>query len=95
MNGTRLVVWIIGVALVVFAIFLLFFQTGLSAYVPAGIALAGLILIVGVIVMSAAEGMHSHEHVEPPRERIIREENVRQEREPVRETHVIERGRHY
>lgn len=93
MNGTRLVVWLIGVALVVVAMFLLFFETGVASYVPVGIALAGLLLIVGVIVMGMSEKMRgetTHHHESPPREHIIHEGH--RDTEPRRETRIIERG---
>ena len=65
MNGARLVIWILGLALVVTAAWMLFFQTGLNHYVPLTIAGAGLLLIVGVAIMSMSEKMRSDRtHVE-------------------------------
>jgi uncharacterized membrane protein len=55
MTATRVVVWVLGLALVVAAVFLLFFETGLHRFVPIGIALAGLLLIIGVAIMGAAD----------------------------------------
>jgi small neutral amino acid transporter SnatA (MarC family) len=64
MDATRVLIWIIGLALVVVAAFMLFFQTGLNRFVPLSIAGAGLLLIIGVAVMSMSEKMHDdHETV--------------------------------
>jgi len=67
MNATRVLVWVIGLALVVVAAYMLFFQTGLNRFVPLGIAAAGLLLIIGVSIMSMSEklpGDHEEKVVE-------------------------------
>ena len=68
MSAGRVLAWVIGLALVVIAAFMLFFETGLDAYVPLTIAGAGLLLIIGVAVMGASEKMRSEHHEGPTEE---------------------------
>ena len=58
MNGTRAVMWIIGVCLVLAAAFIFFFATGLDRWIPFSIAAAAVILFIGLAVMSFAEKSH-------------------------------------
>lgn len=64
MNPLRALLYILGAALVVVGIFMLFFETGLAEWVPPGIALAGLVILVGLFVLGLSEGAR-----EGPRER--------------------------
>lgn len=54
MSPTRLFIWIVGVLLVIAGLMVLFFQTGISQWIPASIAGAGLLLLVGLLVVSFA-----------------------------------------
>jgi hypothetical protein len=63
MNAARLLLFFVGVVLVIVAASMLFFQTGLNKWVPAGIAGAALLLFIGVAVMGASEKVpaeHGH-----------------------------------
>ncbi|MFO1533038.1 MAG: hypothetical protein ABR562_04970 [Thermoplasmatota archaeon] len=65
MNGTRMVVFILGLALVLVGAWMLFFQTGLSKWVPVGIAGAGLLVLIGLLVIGFSEDASSdHKTVE-------------------------------
>ncbi|HVL88485.1 MAG TPA: hypothetical protein VM681_10860 [Candidatus Thermoplasmatota archaeon] len=55
MYGTRMATWVLGLVLVILAIALLFFTTGLDRFVPVSVAAAALLLIVGVAVMAMAD----------------------------------------
>lgn len=55
MNATRVFLWIVGALLIVTALVLLFFETGLATWVPTGIALAGLLLVIGLFVMGLSD----------------------------------------
>ena len=54
MNPARVVMWFLGAFLVVAALLLLYFETGLDNWIPAAIAGAGLLLIIGLLVLSFA-----------------------------------------
>ena len=71
MNGARLMLYLFGGALVVIALWMMFFETGLNRWIPIGVAAAGLLLVIGLIVMGSAE------EVGP--ERRTREVEVRDE----------------
>jgi hypothetical protein len=47
MRPTRLFIWIVGVLLVIGGLMVLFFETGISQWIPGSIAGAGLFLLVG------------------------------------------------
>ena len=64
MNATRTMLYFVGAALIVAGIVMLFFQTGLAAWVPTGIAVAGLIILVGLFVMGMSDRAKSDTHVE-------------------------------
>ncbi len=66
MSPTRTIIWVVGVLMIIAGGLILFFETGLSAWVPATIAGAGLLLVVGLIVLTfatnaPAEDEHHHE----------------------------------
>lgn len=52
----------IGVLLVIAAAWMLLVQTGLSRWIPAGIAGAAILLFIGVAVMGASEKFPSDKH---------------------------------
>lgn len=63
MNGTRLVLFILGLGLVILAGWMLFFQTGLNRWVPFGVAAAGLLMLIGLMVIGFSESARSdHDH---------------------------------
>lgn len=68
MSAAKALFYVLGAALVVAGIVLLFFQTGLAAWVPPGIALAGLVIIVGMLVIGLSDrsdedhDVHHEEH---------------------------------
>ena len=52
MDPTRVFLWFVGVVLVLGALVLLFVETGLSRWVPYSVFGAGLLLLLGVMVLS-------------------------------------------
>lgn len=62
MNASRLVLYLFGGALVVLSLWMMFFETGLNRWVPIGVAAAGLLLIVGLIVMGSADEVTEDAH---------------------------------
>jgi hypothetical protein len=55
MNAGRAGLYFIGVLLVVGALMMFFFQAGLNRWVPVGMLAAGVLLIIGLAVMSFAD----------------------------------------
>jgi hypothetical protein len=63
MSASRAVMYFLGVILVVVALAMFFFQTGLDRWVPVGLLAAGVLLIIGLAVMSFADSAppeHTH-----------------------------------
>ena len=64
MSAGRGILYLLGVILVVAALAMFFFQTGLNRWVPVGLLAAGVLLIIGLAVMSfantAPEEPHTH-----------------------------------
>ncbi|MEA3136429.1 MAG: hypothetical protein QOC71_710 [Thermoplasmata archaeon] len=54
-SAGRAILYFLGVILVVFALAMFFFQTGLDRWVPVGLLAAGVLLIIGLAVMSFAD----------------------------------------
>ncbi|HLF17250.1 MAG TPA: hypothetical protein VI796_07475 [Candidatus Thermoplasmatota archaeon] len=54
MNALRLFVWALGALLVIGALVALYFATGLSAWVPFGIAVIALVMVAGMFLMALA-----------------------------------------
>lgn len=54
MSAGRGILYLLGVVLVVGALAMFFFQTGLNRWVPVGLLAAGVLLIIGLAVMSFA-----------------------------------------
>ena len=55
MNVTRMLLFIVGGALMIVAVGMLFFETGLNQWVSAGVALAGLLLLVGLLIVGVSD----------------------------------------
>ena len=55
MSASRAVMYFLGVILVVVALAMFFFQTNLDRWVPVGLLAAGVLLIIGLAVMSFAD----------------------------------------
>jgi hypothetical protein len=64
MNAARMVMFFFGVFLVILAAWMLFTTTGLSRWVPAGIAGAAILLFIGAAVMGASEKFPSDHHTD-------------------------------
>jgi hypothetical protein len=69
MNAARVVVFILGLALVLVGAWMLFTQTGLDRWVPIGIAAAGLLVLIGLLVIGFSESGGDHTSVEHHEER--------------------------
>jgi hypothetical protein len=54
-SAGRAILYFLGVILVVMALAMFFFQTGLDRWVPVGLLAAGVLLIIGLAVMSFAD----------------------------------------
>ena len=54
-SAGRAILYFLGVILVVAALAMFFFQTGLDRWVPVGLLAAGVLLIIGLAVMSFAD----------------------------------------
>ena len=55
MNPARTLLYFFGIVLVIAAIAIFFFETGLQRWVPVSLLLAGILLIIGLSVMGFAE----------------------------------------
>lgn len=66
LSASRAVLYFLGVVLVIAALAIFFFQTGLDRWVPVGLLAAGVLLIIGLAVMSFADSAPSdgHHHVD-------------------------------
>jgi hypothetical protein len=54
MSAGRSILYLLGIVLVVGALAMFFFQSGLNRWVPVGLLAAGVLLIIGLAVMSFA-----------------------------------------
>ena len=54
-SAGRAILYFLGVILVIAALAMFFFQTGLDRWVPVGLLAAGVLLIIGLAVMSFAD----------------------------------------
>lgn len=54
MSAGRSILYLLGIILVVAALAMFFFQSGLDRWVPVGLLAAGVLLIIGLAVMSFA-----------------------------------------
>jgi CHASE2 domain-containing sensor protein len=65
MNGARMVVFVLGLALILVGAWMLFVQANLSRWIPIGIAGAGLLVLIGLLVIGFSENASSdHEVIE-------------------------------
>jgi hypothetical protein len=64
MNAARMVVFILGIALVILGAWMLFFQAGLNKWVPIGVAGAGLLILIGLMVVGFSEEVPEERRVE-------------------------------
>lgn len=64
MNAARTLLYTLGTLLVIAGIVMLFFETGLSAWVPPGIALAGLVIVIGVAVLGLSDRAQDDKRVD-------------------------------
>jgi hypothetical protein len=55
MSTGRTILYFLGILLVVAALMVFFFQSGLNRWVPVGLLAAGVLLIIGLAVMSFAD----------------------------------------
>lgn len=55
-----LVLWFVGLVLILVAVWVLFTQTDLNRYVPLGVVLAILLLIVGIAVMATSDRFRAY-----------------------------------
>lgn len=63
-SGSRMVLYFFGILLVVVAIAVFFFASGLDRWVPVSLLAAGILLIIGLSVMGFAhEAPADHRHV--------------------------------
>jgi NADH:ubiquinone oxidoreductase subunit 6 (subunit J) len=65
LNGVRMVLYLFGTILVLAGLWMLLAETGLAKWVPTGLLVAGVLLIVGMAVMGFAEhapAEHEHGH---------------------------------
>lgn len=68
-SASRAILYFLGVVLVIAALAMFFFQSGLDRWVPVGLLAAGVLLIIGLAVMSFADSApeerhahHTHHH---------------------------------
>ena len=55
LSASRAILYFLGIVLVIAALAIFFFQTGLDRWVPVGLLAAGVLLIIGLAVMSFAD----------------------------------------
>ncbi len=83
MNATRTVMWMVGLVAILGGAALLYFEAGLDRWVSIGIVGAGLLIFVGLAVMTFA---NTSPPEAPPR--VVQDEATVVERAP---RHVVER----
>lgn len=84
MNATRTVIWMVGLVAILAGAYLLYFEANLDRWVSLGILGAGVLVFIGVAVMTFAGSAASE-----PAPRVVHEEHV-VERTPAPVT-VVER----
>ena len=62
LNAGRVLLYFLGVVLVIAALGIFFVQTGVSRWVPVSLLAAGVLLIIGLAVMSFADSAPSDHH---------------------------------
>lgn len=63
MDPTKGVVYALGAVLIVTGLILLFVETGLAAWIPSGIAVAGLVILIGLFVIGLSHRTHDEREV--------------------------------
>ena len=63
MNAFRMLLYVFGIILVIGALAIFFFETGLDRWVPVSLLLAGILLIVGMAIMGFAQSAPSDRRV--------------------------------
>lgn len=66
LSASRAILYFLGIFLVIAALAIFFFQTGLDRWVPVSLLAAGVLLIIGLAVMSFADSApaeHTHRNV--------------------------------
>ena len=71
MNATRAVIWMLGLVAILAGAYMLYFEAGLDRWVSIGILGAGLLLFIGLAVMTFANSAPTD-----PAPRVVREETV-------------------
>jgi len=72
MNPTRTVIWMVGLVAILAGAYLLYFEANLERWVSIGILGAGLLVFIGLAVMTFASGQSD---ASPPAQ-VTREETV-------------------
>lgn len=70
----RMLLYLVGIALVVGALVMFFFYAGLNRWVPITMLVAGILLVIGLAVMGFADNAPSerHEVIEEPGTTYVR-----------------------
>lgn len=71
LSASRMIMYLLGAALVVVAVVMFFFAGGLDRWVPVSMLIAGILLILGLSVMGFADNSPSDRP--PVRERVVDE----------------------
>ena len=72
MNPTRTVMWMVGLVAILAGAYLLYFEANLARWVSIGILGAGLLVFIGLAVMTFASGQSDA----TPATNVVREETV-------------------
>lgn len=62
LSASRAILYFLGIVLVIAALSIFFFSTGLDRWVPVSLLAAGVLLIIGLAVMSFADSAPSDGH---------------------------------
>ena len=66
LSASRAILYFLGIVLVIAALAIFFFSTGLDRWIPVSLLAAGVLLIIGLAVMSFADSApseHTHRNV--------------------------------
>ena len=91
MNPVRTVLLVLGIALVVLGAYMLYFEAGLQRWVSLGVVTAGLLILVGLIVMGVAGGARIDRPMTTEREVVHERPQTRTERIPEERETTYER----
>lgn len=70
MNGARFLVYVLGLVLVGAALWMLFFETGLSRWIPFGILAFVVLLVLGLGIMGSSDRLDDGETTVVERRRL-------------------------